>query len=205
MEKQIDHIKLLRALAEYDGYVYHRDLQALALDAKKYLNAIAPLPAPAQSKAHRCYIAGKITGLSKTEAELNFGQAKLEVFALGMEPISPMDLTHAHGGSWSEYMREDLAELLTCSHIYVQRNYRNSRGAQIEVELASNVGLTRINQNDKAEEVNKFIDCPICKKVTLQVLETLSPELSSPQAWRCQRCRCLIKFHYDQTATIGTL
>ena len=94
----------------------------------------------------RAYIAGKITGLSISEYTANFKKAKAEVRALGFDPVSPLDLPHAHEGSWAEFMREDLAELLRCDALYAQHNWACSKGASLEVYLAGKIGIEVIYQ-----------------------------------------------------------
>jgi len=94
----------------------------------------------------KCYIAGKIGDLAKEVYELEFERAKSEVIKLGYEPISPVDLPHAHGKTWSEYMREDLVALMGCDTLYAIRNWRQSPGATIEINLALSVGINIIHQ-----------------------------------------------------------
>jgi hypothetical protein len=97
---------------------------------------------------NKCYIAGKIGDLSKEEYEANFSAAKIEVIAMGYIPVSPVDLPHEHGRTWSEYMREDLAEMLKCDTVYALRNWRQSPGATIEINTALSVGLNIIHQRN---------------------------------------------------------
>lgn len=99
----------------------------------------------------KCYIAGKIGDLSEAEYRLNFDQAKQEVRALGYDPVSPVDLPHEHGKTWSDYMREDLIALLKCDSIYTLRNWRKSPGATIEINIALSVGINIIQQPGKAK------------------------------------------------------
>ena len=94
----------------------------------------------------KCYISGKITGLSVEEFTALFEAAKQEVIALGYEPVSPTELTHAHDKSWQSYMREDIVALMDCKHIYALRNWRSSAGAVIEVTLCFQLGINVIYQ-----------------------------------------------------------
>lgn len=94
----------------------------------------------------KCYIAGKIGDLPEHKYKTNFINGKNEVAELGMIPISPVDLPHDHGRTWSCYMKEDLTEMMKCSHVYALRNWRHSPGATIEVNLALQLGLTIIHQ-----------------------------------------------------------
>lgn len=90
---------------------------------------------------NKCYIAGKITGLSEAEYKANFQAAKEIVAALGYEPISPLDLPHQHGRTWADYLREDIAALLQCQKLFALNDWTKSRGATIEVDLAIDLGL----------------------------------------------------------------
>ncbi len=94
----------------------------------------------------KCYIAGKIGGLPEAEYTAYFDLAKQQVKYLGLDPVSPIDLPHDHEKRWSDFMREDLAELLKCSHLYALRNWRTSPGATIEVNLALAIGINIIHQ-----------------------------------------------------------
>lgn len=94
----------------------------------------------------KCYIAGKIGNLPEAEYKANFEQGKKEVMELGYEPVSPVDLPHQHNRTWSDYMREDLIEMLKCESVYALRNWRLSPGATIEINTALSVGLNIIHQ-----------------------------------------------------------
>ncbi len=95
----------------------------------------------------KCYIAGKIGDLPEAEYKANFENAKKEVEALGFVPVSPVDLPHEHDRTWSNYMREDLIEMLKCDSVYALRNWRISPGAVIEINTALSVGINIIHQN----------------------------------------------------------
>jgi len=84
----------------------------------------------------KCYIAGKITGLSKKEYTKMFDDAEQKVLSLNMYPINPTKLKHEHDKSWESYMRECVAALMGCSFIYALPNYKESKGAIIEIQLA---------------------------------------------------------------------
>lgn len=94
----------------------------------------------------KCYIAGKIGDLPEETYKANFEQAKMEVRSMGFDPVSPVDLPHNHGRTWSEYMREDLIAMLECKHVYALRNWRNSPGATIEINTALSVGINILHQ-----------------------------------------------------------
>lgn len=95
----------------------------------------------------KCYISGKISGLPEEIYRQLFDQAKKEVIELGMIPVSPVELSHDHPGQWQDFMREDIIAMMDCHCIYVLRNWRESTGAKVEVELANTLGFTIIHQS----------------------------------------------------------
>jgi len=94
----------------------------------------------------KCYIAGKIGDLPEAEFKRNFVNAKAEVALMGLEPVSPVDLLHDHNKSWISYMKEDLKAMMDCDVLYAMRNWRQSPGATIEVNLALQLGIQIIHQ-----------------------------------------------------------
>jgi len=104
----------------------------------------------------RCYIAGKIGDLPETIFKMNFENAKNEVIDMGFIPVSPVDLPHDHNKTWASYMKEDLKSLLECDVVYAMRNWRQSPGATIEINLALSVGIDIIHQpNLPKQQVTK--------------------------------------------------
>jgi len=97
---------------------------------------------------NKCYITGKITGLTENEYTGMFQEAQHEVCKLGLIPVSPLNLPHNHGKTWSEFMREDLKAMLDCTHVYALSNWRQSPGATIEMNLALSLGLNIIHQEN---------------------------------------------------------
>lgn len=94
----------------------------------------------------KCYIAGKISNLPKEVYTANFNEAKKQVRSMGFVPVSPVDLPHNHPDKWDEYMKEDIAALLQCNHIYALADFRQSKGANLEVNLAMALGIPIIHQ-----------------------------------------------------------
>lgn len=95
-------------------------------------------------KKPKIYISGKITG-DENDAPMNFKKAEIFLKEQGYEVVNPMTLPHKHGQTWCEYMREDLIAMLNgCTHIYMLKNYKESKGATIELGLASSLNFTLI-------------------------------------------------------------
>ena len=102
----------------------------------------------------RYYIAGKMTG------EVDFGYPKFFVAAeilktLGHESENPADNDgpnvhiavenaaryKAAGKTWGDYMRRDMPRIATCDGIVVLPGWQKSRGASLEVDIATRIGM----------------------------------------------------------------
>ena len=95
----------------------------------------------------KCYISGKITGITNEVAIENFREASLHARFLGYEPINPMDIIpngdepKSEKDKWSWCMRADLKEMMDCDAILMQENWGDSEGAIIEHNLAKHLGF----------------------------------------------------------------
>jgi len=86
----------------------------------------------------RIYISGQITGLPLTKAMTLFNEAEFKIKQEGNIPINPFKVSPYHPNKqWIDYMVDDVKEMLTCANIYKLQNWKNSKGAKIEVLLFS--------------------------------------------------------------------
>jgi hypothetical protein len=91
----------------------------------------------------KIYISGKITGLDYNEAFAMFEAAEDVLKRLGHVPVNPMKkVSEQEGKSWAEYMKEDIPILLECDGIYLLPNWRESRGARLERNIARELDMT---------------------------------------------------------------
>lgn len=93
-------------------------------------------------KKKKIYISGKISGIEE-EAPALFKEAQNLLESQGYEVVNPMEFNHEHDKSWSSFMKEDIKALCDCDEIYMLDNWQHSRGAVIEHNLASNLGMVR--------------------------------------------------------------
>lgn len=96
-------------------------------------------------KGKKIYIAGKITGMEE-EARKLFLEAEGWLIINGFDPVNPMKLPHKHGGTWPEYMKEGIRAMMDCEAVYALKNWQESAGATIEINLARSIGMEIIQQ-----------------------------------------------------------
>jgi Asp-tRNA(Asn)/Glu-tRNA(Gln) amidotransferase A subunit family amidase len=96
----------------------------------------------------KIYISGKITGLDENEAFKNFNEAELYLRSQGHEVVNPMTLPHQHDRTWKSYMKEDVKAMMDCDAVYLLSNFRNSKGAMIERNIAKQLEMEIIEQKD---------------------------------------------------------
>ena len=78
------------------------------------------------------YIAGKVTGLSEYEAQIQFTKAEELIKNRRQIPINPTKLV-SHDELWITAMRKTVGNmLLYADRVYFLKNWRKSRGAKIE-------------------------------------------------------------------------
>jgi len=83
----------------------------------------------------KIYISGKITGIEE-QAPSIFNIAERTLQEEGHETVNPMTLNHNHDKSWKSYMKEDVKAMMDCDAIYMISNWKESKGAKIELEIA---------------------------------------------------------------------
>ena len=90
------------------------------------------------------YIAGKVSGM-EDKARFLFRIAEKELNLQGHDVINPMELEHDHDKTWQSYMRECISAMMKADALYLLPNWRESKGARIEVQLAHNLGIKILN------------------------------------------------------------
>lgn len=106
----------------------------------------------------KIYIAGPITSDPKwkehfADAEeqlrLKYGAAEI-VNPLTLEDTSECDEARAtiedEDALWCWMLKRDLRELMTCTHIYMLKNWDQSKGARLELRTAVDVGIKPLFQ-----------------------------------------------------------
>ena len=88
----------------------------------------------------KIYISGKITGLDPKRAWMNFLSVEMRYFKKGINTVNPMNKKYLFNRigkmPWYVYMACDIFLLLSCDTIYMQYNWKESRGSRIEHGIA---------------------------------------------------------------------
>lgn len=88
----------------------------------------------------RIYLSGPMTGIPLLNVPAFTAEAA-RLRALGYEVENPAEVVLPEGATWSDYMRVDIPLMLKCDTVALLPGAIHSRGARIEVNLASLIGL----------------------------------------------------------------
>lgn len=89
-----------------------------------------------KTRKQKCYNSGKIGGLPFLLSYENFNQADMEITQMGFTPVNPIKQGLKPSAPYWAHMIADILLLAGCRHIYMQRNWKDSRGAKIEYKVA---------------------------------------------------------------------
>ncbi|WP_288507401.1 DUF4406 domain-containing protein [uncultured Treponema sp.] len=84
----------------------------------------------------KVYIAGKVTGLEKAEVLKKFNESVSQLKKQGYITMSPAVLASNEGFEHSDYMHVCFAMIDVCDAVYMQKDWRNSKGARMELQYA---------------------------------------------------------------------
>jgi hypothetical protein len=90
----------------------------------------------------KLYICGPMTG--KPNNNFNaFYRAEKVLIALGYQVENParIELPEGHEKTWENYMKADLPRLVQCDGIATLNGFESSRGAMLELQVASALGI----------------------------------------------------------------
>jgi len=93
------------------------------------------------SRTRRIYIAGPMSGIEDHNFPAFNAQAEI-LRKEGWTVLNPADHGVVEGAEWGDYLRHDLAGLVTCEAIYLLPGWEGSKGARLEVVVAEQLGLT---------------------------------------------------------------
>lgn len=89
----------------------------------------------------KIYISGAIAHHDLEERMRVFGAAARYLSLKGFEPVNPFDNGLPQPGDWRAHMRVDIGMLLRCDGIYMLQGWELSKGAKLELDVASSCGI----------------------------------------------------------------
>lgn len=95
-------------------------------------------------KKEKIYLSGPITSLPLEDARRIFESAEEFIEKLGHTAVNPMKNGLTPESTWEEHMKKDLAMLVGCDTIWMLPNFRESKGAMLELEVAIALGMSAL-------------------------------------------------------------
>lgn len=89
----------------------------------------------------KVYISGAIAHYDLEERRNAFLNAERYLSIKGFEPVNPFKNGLPDEAHWREHMKADIALLLDCQYIYMLRDWELSKGAKLELDVASSCGI----------------------------------------------------------------
>lgn len=86
------------------------------------------------------YVAGPMTGLPDYNYPA-FEAAVAQLEAAGFEVVSPTEGGQVDGWAWEDYLRRGLGQLLGCEAVAILDGWHRSRGARVEVHVATRLRM----------------------------------------------------------------
>lgn len=88
----------------------------------------------------KIYVAGPMTGLPEFNYPA-FNAAEAALRDAGFDPVNPARREVQDGWEWIDYMRPALVDVSECDGIATLPDWGKSRGATLEVHVATTLGL----------------------------------------------------------------
>lgn len=88
----------------------------------------------------RIYLAGPMTGLPEFNFPA-FHEWAAHFRANGFDVVNPAEINGDTGKAWVDCMRADIPQMLSCQAIAMLPGWTNSKGAQLEHHIATELGF----------------------------------------------------------------
>ncbi|MDO6808109.1 DUF4406 domain-containing protein [Zobellia galactanivorans] len=89
----------------------------------------------------RIYIAGKVSGEDIAQCTMKFGNAYQLIRLHGADAVNPLAVVNDWHITWQMAMKKCIKALMECDAVYALPCWKDSKGAQIELDLAQKLGI----------------------------------------------------------------
>lgn len=97
----------------------------------------------------KIYISGKISALDYNKTKTIFERDEITLRQKGFDVANPFYFNKFEPlKSWNEYMINSCRHLFECDAIFMLKSWGQSKGARIEYEIAKELGLKIIFENE---------------------------------------------------------
>jgi hypothetical protein len=86
------------------------------------------------------YIAGKMYGLTEDQVKEKFERASTDLQNQGYRVVSPAESINLNE-SWERTMKQSIKSMLECDEVHLLPGWQESRGAQLERDIAIRLGM----------------------------------------------------------------
>jgi hypothetical protein len=93
---------------------------------------------------NKVYISGAIAHRDFEERKAAFKAAADYLRSMGYSPVNPFENGLPQPGDWRQHMKVDIGLLLQCQCIYMLDGWWESKGAKLELDVASSCGIKPI-------------------------------------------------------------
>ena len=111
------------------------------------------------------YLAGPMTGF-KNFNYANFNEAARRLVLAGLNVENPAGNTPPTCGTWMGYMRMAIMQMMTCDSVTVLPGWSESKGANIEVDLALALGIPVVLDHELLRDLLPELDAHPSAEVT---------------------------------------
>jgi hypothetical protein len=88
----------------------------------------------------KVYVAGKVTGLPKDQVKDKFNKISKRLMNLGYHVVRPAAV-YDDSKAWGESIKNDIRKMLDCDELHMLPDWQESRGAQLERDIALRLGM----------------------------------------------------------------
>ena len=94
----------------------------------------------ATDRKNRVFISGPMSGYALYNFPA-FNTLAKQLTDQGMIAVNPADIGVVEGAEWEDYVRATIRMLMTCERVHVLPNWQESRGACLEIDIATQLGM----------------------------------------------------------------